>query len=629
MRATLLAWTIPQMLGHCGEGRAFGSKSPIVSIQRKAMPADARALHALSDLQLVVGDRQYVGTSATTAIGDRVDRLEIADTNALYFDGVGVLYARRDGRFWLRWSVGTGRDSVLVHVTRAGVRTANSGSWIVPTPPQAFVSTVYPALTGVSRRVAAGGDLQAALNTAQPGDEVVLAAGAVFTSNYVLPKKTSGTGWIVVRAEQVSVAAGTRMTPAQAAGVAIVKSPNSEAAIRTEQGAARYRLVGFEVTQATGLQINYGLVVLGTGDQADNALALLPSDIVLDRMYIHGTLTDQLKRCVTFNGRALAVIDSWLGECHGKGFDAQGVAGWNGPGPFLIENNHIEGSGQAVMFGGSDPYITGLSPSDIVIRRNHMFKPLSWGNGKWEVKATFEVKHGKRILFEGNVLENHWIDAQVGFAILLQTVSQYGVAPWTTIQDVLIQDNIIKNSMSGVNLLSRVAYTGPMPTDGTARVAIVNNLFQDVGRDPFTGEAGIIFQLLSDLQDISIVNNTTVLAGVARHAVALDYLPEARLTLVNNVFPTTTYGIYGSNIGVGTVALTQYAPGATVGGNVLPGQSGSAYPINNFFPSSASGISFLGDFTLASTNNFFSGSFGVIGVNGVKLATKTAGATQQ
>ena len=34
-----------------------------------------------------------------------------------------------------------------------------------------------------------GANLQAALNQAQPGDEIRLAAGAIFTGNYVLPLK--------------------------------------------------------------------------------------------------------------------------------------------------------------------------------------------------------------------------------------------------------------------------------------------------------------------------------------------------------------------------------------------------------------------------------------------------------
>ena len=50
-----------------------------------------------------------------------------------------------------------------------------------------------------------------------------------------------------------------------------------------------------------------------------------------------------------------AVIDSYLSEAHVVGFDSQAICGVNGPGPFKIVNNYLEGSGENVMFGGADP----------------------------------------------------------------------------------------------------------------------------------------------------------------------------------------------------------------------------------------------------------------------------------
>jgi hypothetical protein len=58
--------------------------------------------------------------------------------------------------------------------------------------------------------------------------------------------------------------------------------------------------------------------------------------------------------------------------------DAQAVAGWNGPGPYWIENNYLEGAGDNVLFGGADPAITGLAASDVTFRRNHLSKPVAW-----------------------------------------------------------------------------------------------------------------------------------------------------------------------------------------------------------------------------------------------------------
>src|SRR5262245_39795421 len=83
--------------------------------------------------------------------------------------------------------------------------------------------------------VAAGGDLQAALNTARPGDTVVLEANAEFVGNFVLPVK-SGDAWITIRSSSPDSAlppAGYRITPADAALLARLRSPGSEPALRT------------------------------------------------------------------------------------------------------------------------------------------------------------------------------------------------------------------------------------------------------------------------------------------------------------------------------------------------------------------------------------------------------------
>ena len=51
------------------------------------------------------------------------------------------------------------------------------------------LDTTPVAPTGKTISVGAGQDLQAALDSAQPGDVVSIAAGATFTGNFVLPKK--------------------------------------------------------------------------------------------------------------------------------------------------------------------------------------------------------------------------------------------------------------------------------------------------------------------------------------------------------------------------------------------------------------------------------------------------------
>src|SRR5215475_14094723 len=73
-----------------------------------------------------------------------------------------------------------------------------------PEPPRVYLNTTYTPPKGNTIEVKAGGDFQAALNRARPGDVITLQAGATFTGNFTLPNK-SGSGqsgqseWIVIR----------------------------------------------------------------------------------------------------------------------------------------------------------------------------------------------------------------------------------------------------------------------------------------------------------------------------------------------------------------------------------------------------------------------------------------------
>src|SRR5829696_9715899 len=74
--------------------------------------------------------------------------------------------------------------------------------------------------------VTAGGDLQAAINAARPGDTILLAPGAVFTGNYVLPVK-GGTLYITIRSAAPDSSlppAGTRINPSYAAVLPKIRS---------------------------------------------------------------------------------------------------------------------------------------------------------------------------------------------------------------------------------------------------------------------------------------------------------------------------------------------------------------------------------------------------------------------
>src|SRR6267142_2232707 len=69
--------------------------------------------------------------------------------------------------------------------------------------------------TSGTLRLKAGDNLQRALETAQPGDTIVLDAGATFTGPFTLPAKTgtnTDADWITVRTAASLPAPGVRVT---------------------------------------------------------------------------------------------------------------------------------------------------------------------------------------------------------------------------------------------------------------------------------------------------------------------------------------------------------------------------------------------------------------------------------
>src|SRR5206468_10431435 len=217
------------------------------------------------------------------------------------------------------------------------------------------------------------------------------------------------------------------------------------------------------------------LVQLGSG--TDTSAAALPYDIVIDRSYLHGNDSGNYRRGVALNGARLAIVDSYLANFHDSNTDSQAIAGWNGPGPFKIVNNYLEAASENIMFGGGDPSIANLVPSDIEIRRNHLFKPTAW-RGVWAaVKNLFELKNARRVLVEGNVFENTWQAAQDGYAILFTVRDQDGRAPWSTIEDVTFQKNIIRHAGSGLDILTA---DDPNVSRNMKRILIRDNLFDDI-----------------------------------------------------------------------------------------------------------------------------------------------------
>jgi hypothetical protein len=251
----------------------------------------------------------------------------------------------------------------------------------------AFAATLTVCAAGCTYN-----NLQHALEAAQPGDTILLRAGETFVGHFRLPVKSNPSGaFIVVRSDapdSALPAAGTRLIPhgypggntdrgALARLVGRGGDWKTTPVIGTEPGAHHYRLQFLDI-DGVAQEGWETLVQIGDSSWAQSTAEAVPYAITLDRVFIHGHETKGQKRCVALDGRDLEVLNSYVVGCASIDFDSQAIAAFNGPGPFRIINNYLEATGENVMFGGADPKIQGLVPSDIEIRRNHFYKPLAW-----------------------------------------------------------------------------------------------------------------------------------------------------------------------------------------------------------------------------------------------------------
>jgi hypothetical protein len=493
--------------------------------------------------------------------------------------------------------------------TAVGMTSPKAQSGSAPEAPRVYLNTDYAPPTGRTIAVAGGGDFQDALNQAQPGDVITLQAGATFTGNFTLPNK-SGSAWIVIRSSTTDSnlpPPGTRISPSYSDVLPKIVSPNSEPAIRAASGAHHFRFIGLEIGHKAGSMI-YAIVDF---DGGQTSLSQVPHDLIVDRCYIHGNPSDASRRGVALNSASTAVIDSYISECHESGADSQAIAGWNGPGPFKIVNNYLEGAGENFILGGADSPIQNMVPSDVEFRHNHVAKPLKWKMGhpsyagtRWSVKNLFELKNAQRVLIESNVFEYNWAESQNGFAILFTPRNQSGKSPWSVAQDVTFANNALRHSGGGFNI------AGPDNEAGVSqpsrRILIRNNLIEDIDGKAWGGD-GKLFQIINGAEYVTIDHNTGFATGNIITAEAPRGL-NVGLVFTNNIVAHNAYGVIGTDTGIGLPTLTRWWTSFVFEKNVIVGGQSSNYPLGNYFINSFGEVEFVdmanGDYRLSSSSQY-------------------------
>jgi len=448
-------------------------------------------------------------------------------------------------------------------------------------PAQLPIVTVQSAMAdspapGSVITVSSATNLQAALNAVECGQTLQLQAGATFAGEFVLPAKNCDANqWIIVRTstpDSALPAEGQRLTPCYAGVSSLPGRPayncptpqnvlakieqqiSGDGPLKLANGANFYRLVGLEITRAPGIKGSARLVsLLGTADH-----------IIVDRSWIHGNAQDETRDGVALaGGTNMAVVDSYLNDFHcismtGTCTDAHAVGGGvsdTQDGPILIQNNFLEASGEAILFGGGPATKT---PLDIEIIGNHFWKPWQWmpGNPQFVggvdgkpfiVKNHLELKNAARVLIENNLMENSWGGfSQTGFGIVLTPRNQHtqkdgNVCPLCQVSDITIRYTKVSHAGGGIQLATPLSQSGEVgsPALEGARWSLHDLVFDDLS-NKYVGGGGA-FEVVNSWPT-NPLNTVTI-----NHVTAFPD-PMSHLMVVGNLAPNQSmYGFVFTN----------------------------------------------------------------------------------
>ncbi len=460
-----------------------------------------------------------------------------------------------------------------------------------------FVLWAAPLACAADIHIAAGDDLQSALDRARPGDTLLLAFGATFTGNFALPAKSASSPtalWITIQTDvapsRVTPASPNRVTAPEAASFAKIQTRNLDPAILAAPGSHHYRLRNLEIA-AAGI---YTDTILAIGSAEERSPREIPKHFELDRLYLHGDATLGAKRGIGLNGADVVVRNSYIFDIKSTDQDTQAICGWNGPGPFQIINNYLEATGENIMFGGAHPALVNIVPSDIEILHNHFTKPLTWypkhpsyGGVRYMVKNLLELKSARRVRIQGNIFENHWVQSQPGWAIVFTVRSTDEGIPWAVVQDIVFEDNLLKSSAQGIDILGHqyadFAKT-PCGPGRECRIQIRNNLFLDIDSLKWSGTyPGHMFAAINNPSDLVIENNTLI--GDSGTFIFTG-TPTQGFRFARNVSAHGVDGMAGDGKPRWSPALSYYAPNGIVEQNVIfgaPTSDASQHPAGNIF----------------------------------------------
>lgn len=412
----------------------------------------------------------------------------------------------------------------------------------------ALIGSLQPQSTGNVIHVTAGTHLQSVIDAAPDGAIVSVEPGTY-------------AGAIVLRKPLVLEAAVVRE------GRASATSPT----VWLTSGEGTVSIVSPRVVGLLGLGITSSNpeveLVSGTG-----------RGTVIDLCTILGGPNGQ-RRGIRPEGQGWTITRSHIGNIFLKGLETQAIGVSNGCRDLTIDDCTLEGAAQAFMAGGSDSTTPEMMPANIRITHSTLTKNPAWYAQEAQIKNALELKACSGFTMQDCILEYAGIaEGQGSYLIVLTPRNQYGGAPWSRVEDVLIERCVCRHAGGCVSLLGQ---DDQFPSGLLQRVTFRNVLFDDIDPAQMWKGDGRGFFVNNGPHDVTL-EHVTVHAQHLGAAIYLGGQPPTKLTLRDVQLPQAEYGVKIDGGGMDgwpyttLPTLQQFAPDAVID---LAGPGASGYPV--------------------------------------------------
>lgn len=256
---------------------------------------------------------------------------------------------------------------------------------VQPTPIEAEIAPVRPSVNLNDRSllslthnlgfatdiiVLAGGDFQAAMNAAQPGDTIVLQAGARYKAPvhqaFVVPAKAN----ITVRSSAIAELPSGRVSPADKSKMAAIVATGPQGALTSAPGAIGWKFDGIEFTnESDGSQAQFCHTLIGFSGPQGGTLhpSNFGNNITFTRSYIHpqedGT-TNYLRtaaHAIIWNAGSVTIAHNYISGFVGvyahspnEKIDTVAIGSSAAGGPFHVHDNYINADFNPIFLGGGE-----------------------------------------------------------------------------------------------------------------------------------------------------------------------------------------------------------------------------------------------------------------------------------